>query len=120
MLAFEKLEAVRNAHYLKEGGVLIINDYRIEPTYLNKAAKYPDDPIGFLKSRPIKVLVMNATETARALGNERVASLMMLGAVSRFLPLRPDSWDKVLRERIPARFLKLNQQAFEEGQKKTF
>ncbi len=116
MLAFEKLEAVRNAHYLKEGGVIIINDHRIEPTYLNTSVKYPDDPIGFLKTKPYQVKVLKATEAARAIGNERVASLMMLGAASRFLPLRAETWDKVLRERIPARFLQLNQQAFEQGQ----
>ena len=80
-VAFEKLEAVRHAHYLKEGGVLIVNDHRIEPTLLNATIKYPDDPIGFLKSKSYRVIVLNATETARRLGNERVSSLMMLGTV---------------------------------------
>jgi indolepyruvate ferredoxin oxidoreductase beta subunit len=114
-VAFEKLEAVRHAHYLKEGGVLIINDHRVEPTYLNTSVKYPEDPIGFLKTKPYRVLVMNASETARALGNERVTSLMLLGAVSLFLPLKVDSWERVLVERIPARFLQVNQRAFAEG-----
>ncbi len=116
-VAFEKLEAVRHAHYLKEGGVLIVNDHRIDPTMLNASVQYPDDPIGFLKSKHFRVLVLNATEIARALGNERVSSLVLLGAVSKFTPLKADSWDKVLRERIPAKFLTLNQRAFTEGQK---
>ncbi len=114
-VAFEKLEAVRHAHYLKEGGVLIINDHRIEPTYLNNSVQYPADPVGFLKTKPFKVLVLNASESARALGNERVTSLILLGAVSQFLPLKKESWDKVLLERIPARFLQVNQHAFAEG-----
>jgi indolepyruvate ferredoxin oxidoreductase beta subunit len=114
--AFEKLEAVRHAHYLRPDGVLIINDHRVEPTYLNTAIKYPDDPIGFLKSKGLRVIVLNASQAARELGNERVASLYMLGAVSQFIPLKPESWDKILRERIPARFLALNQRAFAEGQ----
>ncbi len=117
MLAFEKLEAVRHAHYLKPGGILIINDHRVEPTYLNTSVKYPDDPIGFLKTKPYRVLTVNATEMARALGNERVASLIMLGAVSKFIPLKAASWDQVLRERIPAKLLTINQRAFAEGQK---
>lgn len=116
LAAFEKLEAVRHAHYLKPGGVLIINDHRIEPTFLNTAVKYPDDPEGFLRSKNYRVIVLNASEAARRLGNERVASLFMLGAVSRFIPLKPESWDQVLRERIPAKFLTLNQRAFAEGQ----
>ncbi len=117
MLAFEKLEAVRHAHYLKEGGTLIINDHRIEPTVLNPNVKYPDDPIGFLKTKPFRVIVIPATEAARKLGLERVSSLYMLGAVSKLIPLKQETWEKVLRERIPAKFLELNQRAFTEGQK---
>ena len=116
MVAFEKLEAVRHAHYLKPGGVLIINEHRIEPTYLNTAVKYPDDPIGFLKTKPFRVMTLNATEMARSLGNERVASLILLGAASTFIPLKQESWDAILRQRIPAKFLALNQKAFAQGQ----
>ncbi len=116
-VAFEKLEALRHAHYLKEGGVLIVNDHRIEPTYLNTTVQYPDDPISFLKTKPYHVLVLNSTQIARTLGNERVASLVMLGAASRFLPLRAESWDSILKERIPAKLLQVNQRAFSEGQK---
>ncbi len=114
-VAFEKLEAVRHAHYLKEGGVLIINDHRIEPTYLNSSVQYPPDPVAFLKTKPFRVLVLNASDAARALGNERVTSLILLGAVSQLLPLKRDSWDKVLEARIPARLLALNQRAFAQG-----
>ena len=117
MVAFEKLEAVRHAHYLKPGGILIVNDHRVEPTYLNTVVKYPEDPIGFLKTKSYRVLSLNATETARALGNERVSSLVMLGAASKFTPLKASSWDQVLQERIPTKFLELNRRAFAEGQK---
>lgn len=117
LAAFEKLEAVRHAHYVKPGGVLIVNDHRVEPTYLNNTVQYPDDPIGFLKTKQYRVITLNATHVARELGNERVASLYMLGAVSAFLPLKPESWDKVLRERIPPKLLELNRQAFARGQR---
>lgn len=116
LVAFEKLEAVRHAHYLREGGVLIINDHRIEPTYLNTAAKYPDDPIGFLRKKPFRVIVFDATQAARQLGNERAASLTMLGALSKLISLKQESWDKVLRERIPAKLLEVNRRAFVAGQ----
>jgi indolepyruvate ferredoxin oxidoreductase beta subunit len=114
-VAFEKLEAVRHAHYLKEGGILIVNDHRIDPTMLNTSVAYPDDPIAFLKSKGLRVLVLKATETARALGNEHAASLVMLGAASRFTMLKAESWDKVLQNRIPAKFLELNRRAFLAG-----
>ena len=115
MVAFEKLEAVRHAHYLKPDGVLVINEHRIEPTYLNAVVKYPDDPIGFLRTKSYRIMTVNATEMARSLGNERVASLILLGAVSKYIPLKQESWDAILRQRIPAKFLALNQRAFAEG-----
>ena len=110
MVAFEKLEAVRH------GGVLIINEHRIEPTYLNAVVKYPEDPVGFLRTKSFRIMTVNATEIARRLGNERVASLILLGAVSRYIPLKQESWDAVLRQRIPSKFLALNQRAFAQGQ----
>jgi indolepyruvate ferredoxin oxidoreductase, beta subunit len=116
-VAFEKLEALRHAHYLKEGGILIVNDHRIDPTLLNASVQYPDDPIGFLKTKGLRVLVLKATETARALGNEHAASMVMLGAVSRFTGLNAAAWDRVLEERIPAKFLDLNRRAFLAGQR---
>jgi len=116
LVAFEKLEAVRHAHYLKPQGILIVNDHRVEPTMLNPSVKYPDDPIGFLQTKSYRVIVLTATEQARRMGNERVASLFLLGAVSHFVPLKSETWDKVLRERIPAKFLALNQRAFAAGQ----
>jgi len=50
------------------------------------------------------------------LGNERVSSLVMLGAVSKFIPLQEVSWQKVLGERIPAKLLDINRRAFAAGQ----
>ncbi|MBI5653508.1 MAG: indolepyruvate oxidoreductase subunit beta [Chloroflexi bacterium] len=115
LVAFEQLEAVRWAHYLKPGGVLIINDHRIEPTYLNAAIKYPANPAEFLASKSFRVVELNATRSARELGNERVSSLVMLGAASKFIPLKDESWQQVLGERIPAKLLDINRRAFAAG-----
>ena len=44
LIAFERLEAQRYAHFLKKDGVLIVNDYRIDPiTVVTGAATYPDN-----------------------------------------------------------------------------
>jgi indolepyruvate ferredoxin oxidoreductase beta subunit len=116
LVAFEKLEAVRWAHYLKPDGILIINDHRIEPTYINTAIKYPENATAFLQSKSFRVIELNATQAARELGNERVSSLFILGAVSKFIPLQETSWHQVLGERIPAKLLDINRRAFVAGQ----
>lgn len=46
LIAFERLEALRYAHFLKKDGVIIVNDWRIDPiTVVTGAASYPDDII---------------------------------------------------------------------------
>ena len=46
LIAFERLEALRYAHFLKKDGVIIVNDWRIDPiTVVTGAASYPDDVI---------------------------------------------------------------------------
>ena len=61
IIAFERLEAMRYAHYLKKGGVLIVNDWRIDPiSVVIGAAEYPEDIIDTLKGN-YKVYTVNAT-----------------------------------------------------------
>ena len=50
IIAFERLEAKRYAHFLKKDGVLIINDWRIDPMpVVIGAAEYPENIIDDLK-----------------------------------------------------------------------
>ena len=68
LIAFEKLEALRYAHFLKEDGALIINDWRIDPMpVVIGAAQYPENIIENL-SKEHKVYTVNATEEAKKLG----------------------------------------------------
>ncbi|MCG4808397.1 2-oxoacid:acceptor oxidoreductase family protein, partial [Collinsella aerofaciens] len=61
IIAFERLEAMRYAHYLKKGGVLIVNDWRIDPMpVVIGAAEYPANIIDTLKEN-YKVYTVNAT-----------------------------------------------------------
>ena len=52
LIAFERLEALRYAHFLKPDGVLIVNDQRIDPmTVVTGAAEYPEGIIEGLSKR---------------------------------------------------------------------
>ncbi len=115
LLALEKLEALRYAHFVKPGGTVIVNDHEIEPIRVGDGRPYPDDAIDFLKSKGFNVVAVEATETAVELGNHRAANVVLLGALAECLELPDDVWEKTLQERIPARLLSLNQQAFAAG-----
>ena len=66
LLAFEKMEALRYAHYLKKEGVLIVNNREIPPvTVTIGAAEYPDGILEKLK-REHTVCEINGEEIACA------------------------------------------------------
>jgi len=52
---------------------------------------------------------------AQKLGNTRVLNVVLLGALSALLPVEPETWESVLKERVPSRFVDLNLQAFQQG-----
>ena len=52
IIAFEQLEALRYAHFLKKDGALIINDWKIDPMpVVTGAAQYPEHIIENLKEK---------------------------------------------------------------------
>ena len=113
--AFEKLEALRYGHYLRRGGRLLVNDHEVMPGYYGEKRPYPRDILDFLARKGFEVLVVPARRRAIELGNHRVSSLVMLGALSVFLDLSLKTWEKVLEERIPERLLEVNRRAFRAG-----
>ena len=117
ILAFEKLEAVRYLHYLKEKGKIIVNDRQIPPmSVLTGQTKYPDDILPKLQSLG-KVYLIDAGKKANELGNERTVNVILLGVLARFLKFSPEAWEKALRENIKEKYLELNIEAFNAGLK---
>jgi indolepyruvate ferredoxin oxidoreductase beta subunit len=115
LLALEKLEALRYAHYLKPAGTVIINEHTVEPVRLADQRPYPDDAIEFLSGKGFDVIPVAATELAIDLGNHRAANVVLLGALAEKLEIPSEIWEQTIDQRIPERFLSLNQAAFAAG-----
>jgi len=115
LLALEKLEALRYAHFVKPGGTIIVNDHKVEPIRVGDQRPYPDDAIDSLESKGFNVLAVNATEKAIEVGNHRAANVVLLGALAASLDIPEEVWDETLKARIPEKLLSLNQQAFATG-----
>ncbi|TDA63369.1 MAG: indolepyruvate oxidoreductase subunit beta [Chloroflexi bacterium] len=118
LIAFEKLEAARFIEILKPGGLALVNDYAIEPlTVLTAGVPYPGDEV--LRERLTQVTPhaywVKGIEIAEGLGNARVANMVLLGALSGLLDLDEDQWNVVLEQRVPAKHLNINHQAFHAG-----
>lgn len=117
LLAFEKLEACRWAHYLHREGVAVVNDEAIPTLALAGTTPYPDDATitEMLRAHAAQVHLVPAGALATELGNVRVANVILLGTLSCFLDIPPDVWRQAIEERVPPKFRELNRRAFEVG-----
>lgn len=116
LLALEKLEALRYAHFVKPAGTILVNDHKIEPIRTGDERPYPDDAIEFLERRGFEVLAAKATEMAIEMGNHRAANVVLLGALAARLDIPLEVWESTL-ERLPERIRPLNRQAFAAGRR---
>lgn len=115
LIAFEKLEALRYAHFLKKDGVLIVNDQRIEPmTVVTGAAQYPENIIEEL-GKKYKTVSLNAMEEALKLGNSKVFNTVILGVAAKNMEFDKDAWIRVINATVPQKTIEINLKAFETG-----
>ena len=117
VVALENLEALRFAHFAhRERGVVLVNDHEIIPGSVAEAeARYPRNVPSYLQSQGFRVTSLKASEMARYLGDGRMANMVMLGALTGFLPFDVDLWLETLQARIPQKFRAANLKAFEAG-----
>ena len=112
LIAFERLEALRYAHFLKSDGALIVNDWRIDPMpVVIGAAEYPENIIENL-SKEHKVYTVNATEEAKKLGNSRVFNNIVLGVAAQHMDFKKEDWLEVIANTVPPKTVDINQKAF--------
>lgn len=115
IIAFEKLEALRNLEYLKPNGTIVVNDHQIDPmSVLSGAAKYPADVIDRVKEKAHTV-VINASEMAEKLGNIKVMNIILLGSVAKYMNLSDIHWDSIIEKNVKPQFVELNKKAFALG-----
>ncbi|SFS02167.1 indolepyruvate oxidoreductase subunit beta [Anaeromicropila populeti] len=115
LIAFERLEALRYAHFLKKDGVLIVNDQRIDPiTVVTGAAEYPANIIEGLEKK-YKVLKIDAISEARKLGNTKVFNIIVLGLAAKHMDFTLEDWYNVIEKTVPPKTIQINKEAFTVG-----
>ncbi len=115
IIAFERLEAQRYAHFLKEDGVLVVNDCRIDPmTVVIGAKEYPENILENLKKLH-KVYSIDGMNIAKELGNSKVLNSVVLGYAAKFMGFDAEKWIKTVSETVPPKTVDINIQAFKKG-----
>ena len=115
LISFERLEALRYAHYLSANGVIIVNDARIDPmTVVIGAASYPEGILEELNAEH-KVYSIDGASIAKGLGNSKVLNSVVLGLAARYIGFTKEEWLEVLSRTVPAKTVDINRLAFEAG-----
>ena len=115
VVAFEKMEAVRYANFLKPGGVAVINDYEMpSSTVAAGLCQYPQGCLEAMQSH-FKCYTLNAAQIALDLGSAKCMNIVLFGAMTRALHMDDIDWESVIRDTVPPKFLELNLKAFRAG-----
>ncbi len=115
IIAFERLEALRYAHFLKPDGVFIINDQRIDPmSVVTGSAEYPENIIEDLK-KDHTVYSIDAMDEAKKIGNQRVFNIIVLGLAARNMDFTKEQWLDIIEKKVPPKTVEINRKAFLAG-----
>ena len=115
LISFERLEALRYAHFLKKDGVIVVNDCRIDPmTVVIGAKEYPEGIIEKL-SETHRLYTVDGGAVAKELGNSKVLNSVVLGLAAKHIGFTEEEWLSVLRDTVPPKTVDINTLAFKAG-----
>jgi len=115
LVAFEKMEAVRYAEFLKPDGIAVINNHEIVPMPVAAGlAEYPQGTVEAMESK-FKCLIVDGAGMAKKLGNPRVMNVVLFGAMVKAFDMQGIDWKAVLEDVLPEKVLGMNLEAFEAG-----
>lgn len=114
VVSFETTEALRNLPFVSRDGYLLVSDTSIAPLpVLTGKAAMPCDVLRRL--RDAGAVVIDADALAKRVGSPKSVNVVLLGALATRLEFPLDAWERVIRERVPAKTVDANLAAFHEG-----
>jgi len=78
---------------------------------------YPEAVLDNLTGHGISVVCVDAFGLAREAGEVRTANIVIVGALSVFLPVEAAVYEQVIKTRVPEKFREVNLRAFAAGRK---
>jgi len=118
LLSFEKLEALRFAHFLAPDGIAMVNNQEIRPVTVSSGqSRWPEDLDERLRNTFPRLELIPALDIARDLGNVRVVNVVMIGALSNHLDIEDAIWRESIRALVKPQYLDFNLKAFDAGKR---
>ena len=116
LFGFEILETYRYLPLLRRGGAVVANDLRIlPPAVLLGEEGYPEDLPQRIRRLFPDFLLIDGQKLAMEAGNARAANTVLLGAVSKRLPIEERVWIEALEKMVPQKAVAVNIKAFQMG-----
>ena len=116
LIAFDLLEALRYRHYLPPGGRLVVNRRLVVPTSVyQQAIDVPDEESILSALADLEVTCIDAAALAEEAGSILSQNIVMLGAASGKIPLKPESLEEAVRICVPPKTVEVNVRAFRLG-----
>lgn len=118
ILAFEELEALRWAEYVKDSGKIIINRQNLFPMpVITGKMEYPADIYEKLGKYNAKIHSVDALEIATKLNNLKTINVVVLGLCAKLLGLDIEKFKEAIKNSVAQKTLEINLKAFDEGAK---
>lgn len=116
LLALEPLEGLRWSGMLKDKGLVIMNESRINPVpVMAEKAAYPED-ISEKLHENYELIALNANEAGAKMGSSKIANTFLIGILARRIPeIEPKFWKEAIEASVPPKTVALNLEAFEYG-----
>ena len=115
LVSFERTEALRFAHLAKPGATILVNDMDRIPVTVSSGLQAPVQDLDRRLAAYPGLKLIDANPLAIQAGNLRTANVVLMGALSAFVPFAEEHWQAAMRERIPAKLLEVNLRAFAAG-----
>ena len=116
LLAFEQLEALRYAKWLKEDGIAIVSDQQIMPMpVVTGTAKYPENIAAALSETIKNPVFFDALALAKEAGNAKSVNVLLLGVLSNYLEIEEAVWLDAINKVVADKFAEANLKAFAMG-----
>ncbi|MCP4752632.1 MAG: indolepyruvate oxidoreductase subunit beta [Proteobacteria bacterium] len=116
IVAFERLEALRYAHFICKDGKMIVNDFRIPPPSVATGKEtYSDHILELAQQRGMDVLMVPGIEYAEKAGNSRTANVVLVGALSVMIGGDEELWLQTIRKKFPKKLAEVNEKALKIG-----
>ena len=115
ILGFEPGEAVRQLPYLRQGGTVVTSTRPVVPVsaMVGQSSYDPAAMLDYLRQYTEHLLLVDADQALQGLGSAKVLNVVLLGAALRSgsLGLDAAALEQALNEKVPQKFLALNQRA---------